>query len=116
MLGAETFLSLEDQLQYAIRFIDCVKVNGKAKEVMIYECLDAETPEMKKKKQATIQIFEEAIALYQSQEYQNAHQLFQDCCAKNPLDRAALIYLERCKNILSGRSIKNQDQLNWSVA
>ncbi|MDJ0555693.1 MAG: hypothetical protein QNJ68_14860 [Microcoleaceae cyanobacterium MO_207.B10] len=42
-------------------------------------------------------IFEEAMILFNRGKKIQAAQLFQDCLDKNPTDKVAKIYLERCQ-------------------
>ena len=97
LIGPETFLSLNDSFKFNLRFIDCVRIKGKSREVMIYEALDAESPESCAKKVASLRTFEHALLQFQSGEYDVAQSLFQECFEKNPFDKAAQIYLERCQ-------------------
>jgi class 3 adenylate cyclase len=97
LIGPETFLSLSESFKFNLRYIDCVRLKGKAKEVMIYEVLDAESPESSAKKIDSLRVFEHALLRFQSGEYEQAQTLFQECFINNPFDKAAQIYLERCQ-------------------
>lgn len=101
LIGPETFLTLHDSLKYQTRFIDCVNLKGKKKEVMIYEVLDADPPEIRKKKIKTLKQFEQALSLFQAGGYLAARSLFQKCSQQNPGDKAAKIYLDRCEYLIS---------------
>ena len=87
---------------FKARLIDKVAVKGKETSVLVYEVLDAETPELFKKKQDTIKFFEQGWNLYQNQRFEEAQHLFCRCLELAPEDTVANLYVERCKNLISG--------------
>ncbi|NEO55614.1 MAG: response regulator [Okeania sp. SIO3B5] len=97
LISNSTFIALENSVKYSIRLIDRVKVKGKAEIVTVFEIFDADPPECLEGKTITKHIYEEAIILYYQRKFRQASQLFQDCLSKNPKDRVAQIYLERCQ-------------------
>ncbi len=96
LISHQTFQSLPDSNQYAIRLIDRVRVKGKSKAVSIFEVFDADPPETYEGKAATRTLFEEALVLYHWQKLRDAERLFAQCLRRNPTDRAAQIYQQRC--------------------
>jgi class 3 adenylate cyclase/GAF domain-containing protein len=96
LISHQTFQSLPDSNQYAIRLIDRVKVKGKSKTVSIFEVFDADPPETYEGKVATRTLFEEALLLYHWQKLRDAERLFTECLHRNPTDKAAQIYQQRC--------------------
>ncbi len=100
LIGNETFLKLKNPLEHSIRIMDYVQVKGKSLPMLIYEVFDKDPPEIRDKKLATKDIFEQGWLLYQSQNYFDALPLFQKCLAKNPTDKIIQIYIERCENFL----------------
>ena len=97
LISDETYRSLQDTSKYRIRKIDRVKVKGKAEPVTIWEVFDCDPPDILKYKLSTATIFEEAISLYHSKKFEEAHELFQDCLTRNPKDKAVVVYRDRCK-------------------
>lgn len=97
LISSSTFISLENPVKYSIRLIDRVKVKGKEKIVTVFEIFDADPPELLEGKTMTKHVYEEAIILYYQRKFSQAAQGFQDCLSKNPNDRVAQIYLERCQ-------------------
>ncbi|WP_377476328.1 MAG: adenylate/guanylate cyclase domain-containing protein [Microcoleus anatoxicus] len=91
-----TFQSLKNPADYAIRKIDRVQVKGKSEMVTVYEVFDADLPEIKAGKLATLQVFSEALFLYDMKNFSGAAVLFNECLQQNPGDVVAQIYLERC--------------------
>jgi len=96
LISHETFYSLPDSNQYAIRLIDRVAVKGKSETVSIFEVFDADPPETYEGKVATRTVFEEALVLYHLQKLRDAERLFAECLRRNPTDKAAQIYQQRC--------------------
>jgi class 3 adenylate cyclase len=96
LISHQTFQSLPDSNQYAIRLIDRVKVKGKSKAVSMFEVFDADPPETYEGKVATRTLFEEALLLYHWQKLRDAERLFAECLRRNPTDKAAQIYQQRC--------------------
>ena len=96
LISHHTFQSLPDSNQYATRLIDRVKVKGKSKAVSIFEVFDADPPETYEGKVATRTLFEEALILYHWQKLGDAERLFAECLRRNPTDKAAQIYQQRC--------------------
>jgi len=96
LITEHTYVKLRHLYQYHIRLIDAVTVKGKTEEVTIYEIFDADTPEMIELKQQTLSEFEQGFVLYHSDERTDAKPLFEQVLARNPADKVAQIYLERC--------------------
>jgi predicted ATPase/GAF domain-containing protein/tRNA A-37 threonylcarbamoyl transferase component Bud32 len=96
LISHQTFISLLDSSQYAIRLIDRVQVKGKSKMVSIFEVFDADPPETYEGKVATRTMFEEALLLYHLGKLRDAERLFAECVRRNPTDKVAQIYQQRC--------------------
>lgn len=98
LITGETYYSLDDPFRYSVRLIENVQVEEKSDSISIYEIYDADPPEVKSAKRATQDDFEKAISLYYVQEFREAQDLFEECLAKNPQDRMAEIYVQRCSS------------------
>jgi adenylate cyclase len=96
LITQHTFDRLTNPADYAIRIIDKVQVKGKSEWVTVYEVFDADLPEVKAGKLATLQLFGEALFLYNLYDFREAAVLFADCLRQNPGDKVAQIYLDRC--------------------
>ncbi len=97
LISNYTFEKLENPNYYAFRFIDRVKVKGKSNVVTVFEIFDADPPEIRQGKLITKAKFEEAMFFYSQGDVRDAAKLFEECLTKNPQDRVAQIYLERCQ-------------------
>ncbi|MEG4214476.1 AAA family ATPase [Microcoleus sp. Pol14C6] len=104
LITQETYSRLENLSQYAIRTLDTVKVKGKSELVTVYEVFDADPPEIKAGKLATLELFAEARANYLQGKFAEATGLFSECWRQNQGDRVAKIYWERCQSTLRNRT------------
>ncbi|MBE9186642.1 response regulator [Microcoleus sp. LEGE 07076] len=97
LITQQTFDGLRNPADYGIRVIDRVQVKGKSEWVTVYEVFDADLPEVKAGKLATLPVFTEALSLYNIYNFTEAAGLFTDCLRQNPGDRVARIYWDRCQ-------------------
>ncbi|MEG3978287.1 adenylate/guanylate cyclase domain-containing protein [Microcoleus sp. herbarium8] len=97
LITQQTFDRLTNPADYAIRVIDKVQVKGKSEWVTVYEVFEADLPEVKAGKLATLQLFAEALSLYDMNNFREAGGLFADCWRQNPGDKVARIYWDRCQ-------------------
>ncbi|MEG4808816.1 AAA family ATPase [Microcoleus sp. F8-D3] len=104
LITQETYSRLENLSQYAIRTLDTVKVKGKSELVTVYEVFDADPPEIKAGKLATLELFAQARANYWEENFAEAARLFSECWRQNPGDAVAKIYWERCQSTLRNRT------------
>ncbi|MEG4582312.1 AAA family ATPase [Microcoleus sp. MON1_C5] len=104
LITQSTYSRLENLSQYAIRTLDTVKVKGKSELVTVYEVFDAEPPEIKAGKLATLELFAEALEIYSEGKLAEAARLFAECWGQNQGDRVAKIYWERCQSTLRNRT------------
>ncbi|MEG3971560.1 AAA family ATPase [Microcoleus sp. T2B6] len=111
LITQPTYSRLENPSQYAIRTLDTVKVKGKSELVTVYEVFDADPPEIKEGKLATLELFAEARAIYWERKFAEAARLFAECWRQNPGDAVAKIYWERCESALVTRT-KIKDRLH----
>jgi PAS domain S-box-containing protein len=109
LITQPTYSRLKNPSQYAIRTLDTVKVKGKSEAVTIYEVFDADPPEIKAGKLATLELFAEARAIYWEENFAEAARLFSECWRQNQGDRVAKIYWERCQSALATHT-KIQDR------
>ncbi|MEG4235232.1 hypothetical protein QUA40_24475 [Microcoleus sp. Pol11C3] len=62
------------------------------------DVFDADPPEIKAGKLATLQLFAEALDIYSEGNFAEAARLFSECWRQNQGDRVAKIYWERCQS------------------
>ena len=97
LISHQTFASLENPNEYKFRLIERLKVKGKSEAVAVFEVFDGDPPQLRDAKLATTGIFEQGVLFYYGSSFRKAADCFEECLEKNPQDRVAQIYLERCK-------------------
>ena len=96
LISDRTLLNLDDLTKYSYRFVDRVKVKGKNQPVAVFEVYQGDAEPLKQLKKQTQTSFEQAIVLYDGQDFVQAQQMFQAVLTVNPVDKAAKLYCERC--------------------
>ncbi|MGC9502406.1 ATP-binding protein [Baaleninema sp.] len=96
LITDRTFSRLQSPQDYYIRLVDRVAVKGKTDRIPVFEVFDADPPGIRESKAKTRTHFEQALVLFQLQQYEEAEQYFSDCLQRNPNDSVAKIYLQRC--------------------
>jgi hypothetical protein len=109
IISEDTLIRLNDPSQYNYRFLDIVKVKGKKEAVYIFEILDGEPEECKTLKMQTKADFGKGLQLYKNMQFNDALELFIKVYSENPNDRAAKIYIQRCKRIIKEGTPENWD-------
>ena len=84
---------------FRLRNLGAVKAKGKHEHVEIYEAYDNDEERLLEHKDRTKEIFAEGIKQYRDGLFLSAQKLFQRVASKNPDDRPAAYYLERCSII-----------------
>jgi adenylate cyclase len=99
-LSELTFSHLNDPHKYMHRFVDKLCVKGKNQPVSVYEIFDADPQPVALLKEQTKADFEEGLRLYYDRKFSESSVRFNQVLAKNPADKAARIYLERCAHYM----------------
>lgn len=98
LLASEQVISrLENPDQFCLRKIDKVQVKGKSEKVVVYEIFDADPPEVKEQKIASMSLFNQAYNSFYAGEMDEAQKIFQQCYEQNPQDTVTEVYLSRCR-------------------
>ena len=109
IFSEDTLIKLKNPTMFNYRLLDIVKVKGKKKAVYIFELIDAENEPDRSKKIETKPYFVKAVEFYKQQAFEDALSLFQEVEKIHPTDKAALLYIKRCQNI-----IKNGIPEDWN--
>ncbi len=99
VISQETFVKLENPMDYNFRFLGRVKVKGKDKAVALFEIFDADDDVKLDKKNRTKADFEEAIMNFSRREFEEAQNLLMKVSAVDPDDKTAKIFMERIEKI-----------------
>ncbi|MBI9107688.1 MAG: response regulator [Spirochaetales bacterium] len=95
VISQETFVKLENPMDYNFRFLGRVKVKGKNKAVALFEIFDSDSSEKLENKNRTKTNFEEAIMKFSRREFEKAAELLDKVAASDPDDETAKVFLER---------------------
>jgi hemerythrin len=115
IISQNTLEKLNNPNQYAIRFLDKIKVKGRFEKINIFEIFDSDEPQTKLDKQITLPKFERAVNLYQDYKFATVKQLMQECLQVNHQDKAALTYIKRCQNFLKVEQSKDWEKIAQAV-
>jgi two-component system sensor histidine kinase ChiS len=99
VISQETFVKLDNPMDYNFRFLGRVKVKGKDRAVALFEIYDSESDEKKESKNRTKAEFEEAIMRFSRREFNKAEALLQNVIEADPGDQTAAIFIERIKQM-----------------
>ena len=84
---------------FLLRRLDRVRVVGVNTPLRIYELL-ALAEESGKEEKALVELWEQAIELYESREFKKALGLFNEISGKDPGDRVVSLYIKRCSGFI----------------
>ena len=82
---------------YRTREMDLVVVKGKTQPVAIHEILDYHTDETYPQLIDALGYFRDGLAKYRQRKWNDAVKQFSEVVAMNPADKAAKLYVERCR-------------------
>jgi len=109
LISDEILKALIEPAQYNFRFLGKVRVKGKYAPVRVFEILDPESNEFKKKKMAFQSEFSLAIETYYKKQFQSACKQFQFILVELPQDKVASFYLNRCEYYIKHGTPDNWD-------
>ena len=84
---------------YRTREVDLVVVKGKTKPVAIHEILDYHSEETFPHLIDALGYFRDGLAKYRQGKWNDAVKQFSEVVAMNPADKAAKLYVERCRHL-----------------
>ncbi|NEO88005.1 MAG: HAMP domain-containing protein [Spirulina sp. SIO3F2] len=90
---------LSNPEDYDLRFLDRVVVKGRTEPIAIYEVLDAEPTQTRQLKLQTQAEFDQGVAAYTQGDLAAARQKFERLLGVHSGDRAALLYLNRIRQL-----------------
>jgi len=98
IFNEHTMERLQKPEAFEFRELDRVVVIGRETAVTIYELMDMDAPEIKSQKQETRALFEKGLEQYRAGDFAGACKRFEACMALAPDDRAATLYVDRCRD------------------
>ena len=112
LISQNTLYNLAAPGKYDIRFLDRIRVKGKAQPLSIYEVFDNNSIRVRDSKRSNKAKFEAAIAYYHLKEINRAIDLLTECVNASPKDIPARIYLTRCEQYLTTGQHFSTGELN----
>ena len=100
LITDQTFHSLRTPEQYSMRLVDRVTVKGKTEPVTVWDVFEGDLPEIKEAKMKISNLFEKAIFLYYSKQFEEALVVLEQCISHYPEDKVTSIYMKRCQHYL----------------
>jgi hypothetical protein len=107
LLSRETIEYIPANHSFNVRFLGSVRLKGKQKLLDIIECFDGHGREEFDLRLNTLSLFDEAMALYQDQQFEKAIQIFESVLAKNPGDDTATHFLDKATQYHRGSVPEN---------
>ena len=95
LISDETLTRLDRPDQYAIRFLDEVRVKGRREPVRIYEVFDGSPEDEAEEKWACKATYESALDSYRAGDFKTARLGFDAVLETRPVDRASTVFLDR---------------------
>ena len=97
LITHETYVRLKFPEKYALRKIDTVLVRGKSQPITVYEIFETDLPDIIRLKSQTRVEFENAIALYHAEKFEEAIDLMESIVQTNKNDIPAQNWLNIIK-------------------
>ena len=91
---------LQSEIPFTYRHIDLVQVKGKREAIEVFEIVDGLPPDDFALKVETREDFKLGIERYRARDMAGALERFEAVVAANPEDRAATVYVARCKRLI----------------
>lgn len=99
ILSDFVYRTLPDPSQFHLREIDSVLVKGKEKPVVLYECFDADTDQVRAEKENAAGDMQLALSLYKAGNFDDAAALLTQVRRQSPGDPLPEIYLKRLEKL-----------------
>jgi adenylate cyclase len=106
MISELTYEIIQDKFE--VRFLDRIRVPGKAKPVKVYELL-AEKGGLDALWEKALPLYHEAIQHFVDRQFAQAREKFLEVCAIIPQDKASMAYIHRCEMFASEPPAENWD-------
>lgn len=97
MLTEFTVRQLQKPEDFFLRVVDRVRIRGIQKPVLLYECFNSDTPELRDRKEATSNLILQGMRDLTDGRYDDARESFYAIQRILPEDPVAVLFLERCE-------------------
>ncbi|MGL5206488.1 MAG: HAMP domain-containing protein [Acidaminococcaceae bacterium] len=100
LISEQAYLKIKHPENFSIREVDVVRVKGKNQTITLYEVFDCDPDEIKKQKQATMNLFARGLELYRKGDFAQAEIIFRECQKIGPQDKLLEVYIKRSNVLL----------------
>ncbi len=98
IVSGNTLDKLENKEKYLYRYLDKVVVKGRKEAVQVYEVFG---PGNGAPSRLYLQLYEEALKLFESGKYRKAKEIFIRLALESPSDKVISLYRQRCEKLLT---------------
>ncbi len=96
-----TLKTLSNPRRFSYRFIDRVRVRGRQETTLLFEILDGENEELRRRRMSYKEELAHALRAYYGRGFEQALQTVKRLRADNPDDKILGIYQRRCENLVA---------------
>jgi class 3 adenylate cyclase len=96
-----TLKTLSNPRRFSYRFIDRVRVRGRQETTLLFEILDGENEELRRRRMSYKEELAHALRAYYGRLFEEALQTVKRLRADNPDDKILGIYQRRCENLVA---------------
>jgi class 3 adenylate cyclase len=96
-----TLKTLSNPRRFSFRFIDRVRVRGRQETTLLFEILDGENEELRRRRMSYKEELARALRAYYGRGFEEALQIVKRLRADNPDDKILGIYQRRCENLVA---------------
>ena len=100
LISEDSINQIENQDNYAIRYLGPVLVKGKKEPLGIYECFESDPEQEKVAKEATKEVFNQGLSHYFDRKFPNAAVSFTEVLQGNEMDNVAKQFLTKANQFI----------------
>ncbi len=101
ILSGASLDQIEDRTRFHLRNLGLVQLKGKQEPLLIHECFSGNIPQDIENKSSTLPLFNEGVAYYLSNFFDQAHDAFQKVAESDSNDRTARFFFQHTQQILA---------------
>lgn len=99
LLSGDSLGQIGNLVDYQLRYLGKVQVVGKDKPIGLYECFQGDLPEVIEQKLRTLELFNEGVRLYFSNEFRQSVQVMEQVLKVHPGDKTARFFKKEAQKL-----------------
>ena len=99
LLSGDSLSQIRKLEDYQLRYLGKVQVVGKKKPIGLYECFEGDLPEVIEQKLRTLELFNEGVSLYFSNEFKQSVQVMERVLKVHPEDKTAHFFKKQAQKL-----------------